>query len=94
MLVTLTTTHLPATDLGFLLHKNPARAQQVEVSTGTAHVFYPAATEQRCTEPQHLDRLRQRSLGRKRGLALREYALGQEGLERLARGEPLWRVHE
>jgi protein phosphatase len=46
------------------------------------------------TEPEHLERLRQRSLGRKRGLALREYALGQEALERLARGEPLWRVHE
>jgi protein phosphatase len=46
------------------------------------------------TEPQHLERLRQRSLGRKRGLALREHALGLEGLERLARGEPLWRVHE
>ncbi|MGK5169655.1 polynucleotide kinase-phosphatase [Geodermatophilus sp. CPCC 205761] len=46
------------------------------------------------TEPQHLDRLRERSLGRKRGLALREYALGMEGLERLARGEPLWRLHE
>lgn len=46
------------------------------------------------TEPQHLERLRERSLGRKRGLALREYALGMEGLERLARSEPLWRVHE
>jgi protein phosphatase len=46
------------------------------------------------TEPVHLDRLRERSLGRKRGLALREYALGIEALERLARGEPLWRVHE
>ncbi|MBM7804950.1 protein phosphatase [Geodermatophilus bullaregiensis] len=46
------------------------------------------------TEPRHLDRLRERFLGRKRGLALREYALGTEGLERAARGEPLWRVHE
>ncbi|MEX5717747.1 polynucleotide kinase-phosphatase [Geodermatophilus maliterrae] len=46
------------------------------------------------TEPQHLDRLRERSLGRKRGLALREYALGLEALERAARAEPLWRVHE
>lgn len=46
------------------------------------------------TQPQHLERLRQRSLGRKRGLAEREYALGLEGLERVARGEPLWRVHE
>jgi hypothetical protein len=49
MLLTLTYKQPPATDLGFLLHKNPARAQQVEVSTGTAHVFYPEATDQRCT---------------------------------------------
>ena len=46
------------------------------------------------TRPENLDRLRERNLGRKRGLALREYALGMEGLERAARGEPLWRVHE
>jgi protein phosphatase len=44
--------------------------------------------------PEHLDRLRSRSLGRKRGLALREYALGIESLERFARKEPLHRVHE
>ncbi|PUA82258.1 polynucleotide kinase-phosphatase [Nocardioides currus] len=46
------------------------------------------------TEPAHLARLRDRNLGHKRSLALREYALGLESLERLARGEPLWRVHE
>ncbi len=46
------------------------------------------------TEPERLARLRERRLGRKRSLALREYALGLEGLERFARGEPLWRVHE
>lgn len=46
------------------------------------------------TEPGNLARLRERSLGRKRSLALREYALGIEALERAARGEPLWRVHE
>ena len=46
------------------------------------------------TEPGHLDRLRQRALGHKRSLALREYALGLEALDRVARGEPLWRVHE
>jgi protein phosphatase len=40
------------------------------------------------------DTVAERSLGRKRGLALREYALGLEGLERVGRGEPLWRVHE
>ncbi|MCC2314361.1 polynucleotide kinase-phosphatase [Cellulomonas xiejunii] len=46
------------------------------------------------TEPQHLTRLRSRHLGRKRSLALREYALGLEALARLSAGEPLWRVHE
>jgi protein phosphatase len=46
------------------------------------------------TEPVHLERLRARNLGRKRSLALREYALGVEGLRRVCAGEPLWRVHE
>jgi protein phosphatase len=46
------------------------------------------------TEPANLERLRQRGLGHKRSLAAREYALGVESLERAARGEPLWRVHE
>ena len=46
------------------------------------------------TEPRNLARLRDRHLGHKRSLALREYALGLEALERLTRGEPLWRVHE
>ncbi len=45
-------------------------------------------------EPHNLDRLRDRNLGHKRSLALREYALGLESLERLARDEPLWRIHE
>ena len=46
------------------------------------------------TEPANLARLRQRSLGRKRSLALREYALGMESLTRFVEKEPLWRVHE
>ncbi|WP_432586438.1 polynucleotide kinase-phosphatase [Streptomyces sp. HD1123-B1] len=46
------------------------------------------------TRPDNLDRLRVRHLGHKRSLALREYALGLEALDRLADGEPLWRVHE
>ena len=46
------------------------------------------------TEPANLARLRDRNLGRKRSLALREYALGLEALDRGARGEPLWRIHE
>ncbi|WP_190082491.1 polynucleotide kinase-phosphatase [Streptomyces longisporoflavus] len=46
------------------------------------------------TRPDHLDKLRDRFLGHKRSLAIREYALGLEALDRLAAGEPLWRVHE
>ncbi|MEU6330754.1 polynucleotide kinase-phosphatase [Streptomyces sp. NPDC047049] len=46
------------------------------------------------TRPDNLARLRIRHLGHKRSLALREYALGLEALDRLADGEPLWRVHE
>jgi 3' terminal RNA ribose 2'-O-methyltransferase Hen1 len=47
--LTLTTTHVPATDLGFLLRKNPARSQSFNLSFGRAHVFYPEATPERCT---------------------------------------------
>jgi hypothetical protein len=46
------------------------------------------------TQPENLDRLRQRGLSLKRSLALREFALGVEGLERFVRREPLRRVHE
>jgi len=55
MLLTLTTTHTPATDLGYLLHKNPGRAQSFELSFGQAHVFYPEASESRCTAALLLD---------------------------------------
>lgn len=46
------------------------------------------------SEPANLERLRSRGLGHKRSLAAREFALGIESIERVARGEPLWRVHE
>lgn len=49
MLLTLSTTRAPATDLGFLLHKHPDRAQAFDAGVGTAHVFYPEAGEDRCT---------------------------------------------
>ena len=47
MLLTITTTYRPATDLGYLLRKNPARVQTFELSFGKAHVFYPEADERR-----------------------------------------------
>ena len=39
----------PASDFGFLLHKNPARPQGIEITGGTAQVFYPEASDDRCT---------------------------------------------
>ncbi len=55
MLLTITTTHTPATDLGYLLHKNPARVQGFDLSFGRAHVFYSEAHESRCTAALLLD---------------------------------------
>src|ERR1039458_161855 len=46
------------------------------------------------TDPAQLARLRHPALGHKRSLALREYALGLEALDRVARGEPRWRGHQ
>src|SRR5687767_9924865 len=55
MLLTISTTHQPATDLGYLLHKNPARLHSFPLSFGKAHVFYPEATADRCTAALLLD---------------------------------------
>jgi 3' terminal RNA ribose 2'-O-methyltransferase Hen1 len=55
MLLTLTTTHQPAIDLGFLLHKHPERFQSFDLSYGKAHVFYPEADRERCTACLLLD---------------------------------------
>jgi 3' terminal RNA ribose 2'-O-methyltransferase Hen1 len=55
MLLTLTTTHPPATDLGYLLAKHPARLQQFPLPFGTAYVVYPEATHERCTAALLLD---------------------------------------
>jgi 3' terminal RNA ribose 2'-O-methyltransferase Hen1 len=49
VLLTITTTRRPATDLGYLLFKHPGKAQSFPISAGTAHVFYPHATEDECT---------------------------------------------
>ena len=55
MLLTITTTHHPATDLGYLLHKNPANMHSFELSFGKAHIFYPEASAERCTAALLLD---------------------------------------
>ena len=55
MLLTITTTHQPATDLGYLLHKNPSKMHSFEMSFGKVHLFYPEATAERCTAALLLD---------------------------------------
>ena len=49
MFLTISTSHQPATDLGYLLHKHPQRAQSFSLSFGEARVFYPQADHERCT---------------------------------------------
>ncbi|MCL5972464.1 MAG: 3' terminal RNA ribose 2'-O-methyltransferase Hen1 [Firmicutes bacterium] len=49
MLLTITTTYSPATELGYLLHKHPNKVQTFPLTFGQAHVFYPEATAARCT---------------------------------------------
>jgi 3' terminal RNA ribose 2'-O-methyltransferase Hen1 len=68
MLLTLTNSTPPATDLGFLLHKNPANVRSVPLAFGQAHVFFPDATDDRCTAALMLeiDPIR---LVRRRGVA-------------------------
>lgn len=55
MLLTITTTYQPATDLGYLLHKHPDKCQSFSLSFGSAHVFYPESTEDKCTVALLLD---------------------------------------
>jgi 3' terminal RNA ribose 2'-O-methyltransferase Hen1 len=55
MLLTITTTNQPAIDLGYLLHKNPARLHTFPLAFGQAHVFYPEANPDRCTAALLLD---------------------------------------
>jgi hypothetical protein len=49
MVLTLSTTHQPASDLGFLLHKNPATTHTIDLGFGVAHVVYSEVGEERCT---------------------------------------------
>ena len=55
MLLTISTTHRPAGDLGYLLHKHPGRFQSYDLSFGKAHVFYPEADDDRCAACLLLD---------------------------------------
>ncbi|KAA9380696.1 3' terminal RNA ribose 2'-O-methyltransferase Hen1 [Microbispora cellulosiformans] len=76
MLLTITTTLRPATDLGYLLHKHPGRVQEFGQSFGTARVFYPEADGDRCTAALLLevDPVR---LARSRGSSSPDFSLSQ-----------------
>ena len=54
-MLTITTTHRPAHDLGYLLHKHPGRFQSFELSFGKAHVYYPKVSAERCSACLLLD---------------------------------------
>jgi 3' terminal RNA ribose 2'-O-methyltransferase Hen1 len=75
VLLTVTTTHRPATDLGYLLVKHPDKVHSFDVPTGTAYVLYPDATEERCTAALLLDidPQRLRSRDRKDPFTLGQY---------------------
>ncbi|MCC6359445.1 MAG: 3' terminal RNA ribose 2'-O-methyltransferase Hen1 [Phycisphaerales bacterium] len=72
MLLTISTTHPPAIDLGYLLHKRPDRLQTFPLSFGSAHVFYPEAGDDRCTAALLLD-INPIDLIRGRGTTLDHY---------------------
>lgn len=72
MLLTITTTHSPATELGYLLHKHPDRCHSFSLSFGKAHIFYPEASEQKCTVALLLD-VDPVKLVRGRGATLEQY---------------------
>lgn len=76
MLLTITTTHNPASDLSYLLHKHPAKVQQAELSGGIAHVFYTEVSEERCTAALLLD-IDPVGLVRKNGSSGNDFALEQ-----------------
>ncbi|MFG6191251.1 3' terminal RNA ribose 2'-O-methyltransferase Hen1 [Nonomuraea sp. JJY05] len=76
MLLTITTTARPATDLGFLLHKHPGRVQEFGRSFGTATVFYPEADEERCTAALLLE-VDPIALVRSRGKSSPDFSLSQ-----------------
>ena len=77
MLLSISTTLAPATDLGYLLHKHPGRLQSFDVSVGTAHVFYPEASEGRCTAALLLEVDPIALVRGRRGPSSEGFALGQ-----------------
>lgn len=84
MLLTISTTHKPATDLDLIQPAVKCRGKEyLRIIYGPEY-----------TAPDNIRRLKERGLSGKRALALREFALGVEALERFVNKEPLRKVHE
>ena len=77
MLLTISTTYSPATDLGYLLHKHPARIQSFTLPFGQAHVFYPEADTEKCTAALLLDVDSVGLVRRPHGQSAENFALAQ-----------------
>lgn len=77
MLLTITTTRKPASDLSFLLHKHPAKVQEVDIFGGSAHIFYPEVSDEKCTAALLLDIDPIGLVRRNSGPAGNEFALEQ-----------------
>jgi 3' terminal RNA ribose 2'-O-methyltransferase Hen1 len=77
VLLTITTTHESASDLGYLLHKHPGRVQSFDESVGTAHVFYPESSDARCTAALLLEVDAIGLVRGRKGQASDGFALGQ-----------------
>ncbi len=76
MLLTITTTHKPATDLGFLLHKHPDKFQSLDLSIGKAHIFYPDSSKDKTTIALLLD-IDPIDMVRGKNISGKEFSLGQ-----------------
>src|ERR1019366_8021613 len=84
MLLTITTAHQPASDLGFLLHKHPDRCQSFDMSFGRIRVFYPEVGPERCSACLLLD---VDPVGLARGKNANSFSLGQYVNDRPYRSE-------
>jgi hypothetical protein len=80
MLMAVSTTHRPASDLGFLLHKQPDRPQRFEVAAGVAHVMYPESGADRGTVALLLEVDPVELVRSARGPAAEGFSLGQSRL--------------
>ena len=83
MLLNISTTHYPATDLGYLLHKHPDKFQTIELSVGKAHVFYPENSDAKTTASLLLDIDPIDMVRGARNLAGSEFALGNYVSDRM-----------